>query len=219
MRMIKLSALFLILISHSLIADDKLVFVVDVIRHGDRTPTRTLDVVPYVWQEGLGQLTATGMQQSYQLGSKLRKRYIDEHGLLPNQYQPETLYIRSTDYDRTLMSAQSLLLGLYPLGTGPMLPHTNELALPSGFQPIPIHSQSREEDVLISTRISEDAYQTLLEKYVYSRPNWQKKNAALSPQFPRWRKLTGLAFERICIVLYKQVIFYLFTNNTMCHYL
>ncbi len=44
------------------------VFSLDVIRHGDRTPLSTIPTAPYDWPEGMGQLTAKGMEQEYQLG-------------------------------------------------------------------------------------------------------------------------------------------------------
>jgi len=60
------------------------------------------------------------MDQLYRLGTKMRSKYIEELGFLPRNYSGgHTIYVRSTDKDRTLMSAESFLYGLYPLGTGP----------------------------------------------------------------------------------------------------
>ncbi len=50
-------------LSGSVYAHDKLIFAVDIIRHGDRTPMIELPKDPYVWPEGLGHLTAKGRQQ------------------------------------------------------------------------------------------------------------------------------------------------------------
>lgn len=61
-------------------------------------------------------LTATGMAQLHSLGTLVRDRYVP--ALLNGSYLREEFHYRSTDYDRTLMSAQSLLSGLYPPGTG-----------------------------------------------------------------------------------------------------
>src|ERR1700730_861864 len=93
-------------------SQEKLIFAIDLIRHGDRTPINSIPKSPpYHWAEGPGQLTPEGMQQEYQLGVQFRKRYIDQYHLLPPHYDGDTIYVRSSDYDRTLMSAESLLMG------------------------------------------------------------------------------------------------------------
>ena len=51
----------------------------------------------------------------------MRQRYIEELKFLPEQYEPNSIYVLSTDVNRTIMSAYAQLLGLYPLGTGPSL--------------------------------------------------------------------------------------------------
>lgn len=51
-------------------AQNKLIFAVDVIRHGDRTPTNAIPRDPFVWPQGLSELTAKGMHQVYLLGLK-----------------------------------------------------------------------------------------------------------------------------------------------------
>jgi len=172
---------------------EKMIFAVDVIRHGDRTPIDDLPKNPYPWAQGLGQLTPTGMQQEFQLGKLMRKRYIEDAQLLPEHYQADSLYVRSSDFDRTLMSAESLLFALYPLGTGPTLPDTTQAALPSGYQPIPIHTIPQNEDTLLVafSKNHQQQYEALLKQYVFSRPDWKKKNAELQPQFAHWSQVTG----------------------------
>ncbi len=162
-------------------AQEKCVFAMDLIRHGDRTPLKTLPADSHQWQEGLGQLTAKGMQQEYELGIKFRKKYIDDLHLLPDVYQNDTIYVRSTDLDRTLMSAQSLLLGLYPKGTGP-----------NGFQPIPIHTvEATDQDVvLVDTHGS--LFQSLLHKHIQTDAKWKAKHNALKNKFQHWSKASGI---------------------------
>lgn len=86
----------------------------------------------------------TGMQQLNSLGTKLRERYITTYGMINANYTREDVFVRSTDYDRTLISAQSLLQGLFPPGTGP----TAQNGLPGltgdNLQPIPIHTGERD---------------------------------------------------------------------------
>ncbi len=192
-----ISLIIIILFSSVLsAATDKLIFAIDIIRHGDRTSIRDLPNVNHIWQEGLGQLTAVGMRQEYELGKKLHHRYIIEEGLLPDKYKPDTLYIHSTDYDRTIMSASSLLLGLYPLGTGPALADSTP-ALPSHFQPIPIHTIPAGIDSIFSIDMGSSKVSALLEKYVYSSAEWKEKSSQLQPNFKRWSQITGFPINNL----------------------
>lgn len=77
----------------SAIAHEKpeLIFSLDLIRHGDRTPLKKIPNINYEWDQGLGQLSPRGMQQEYELGSKLRKKYIDNYPLLPKHYQKDSI--------------------------------------------------------------------------------------------------------------------------------
>ncbi|HVY53840.1 MAG TPA: histidine phosphatase family protein [Gammaproteobacteria bacterium] len=188
--MIKLLAKFLIvsllcLSQQAFANNEKLIFAVDVIRHGDRTPVANPPNVPYQWKLGLGQLTPKGMQQEFQLGSKLRKRYIEDEKLLPASYDADTLYVRSSDFDHTLMSADCFLYGLYPSGTGPS-------ALPSSYQPIPIHTMPLFQDHLLVPDHNRKKYAELLKKYVFTKSEWQKKEAEVKPHLNEWGKLLGV---------------------------
>ena len=83
-----------------------------------------------------------------------------ENTLLSTTYTPEEFYFVSSTSNRTMMSAQSELIGYYPMGEGPTLdtpeeitdavppfPHETDpglanFALPEGYQPTPIHIRS-----------------------------------------------------------------------------
>ena len=85
-------------------------------RHGDRAAVSSYPNDIYnesIWYKygGFGQLTQTGMNQHHDFGTYLRNRYL---GVLDTIFNRNKVFIRSTDYDRTLMSAYSLLSGLYP---------------------------------------------------------------------------------------------------------
>ncbi|XP_078000032.1 prostatic acid phosphatase-like [Glandiceps talaboti] len=130
-------------------------------RHGARSPFYIYPTDPIKeesWPRGLGQLTTTGTRQQFSLGDFLRFRYIyrENTTLLNNtKYQPTDIYIRSSDIDRTLMSAQANLAGLFP-------PQGDEMwfkQLP--WQPIPVHTVPKDEDML-------------LRQYTYDCPEWQK---------------------------------------------
>jgi acid phosphatase len=180
-----------------LFAAETLIFAVDIIRHGDRTPILYLPKVHHVWKEGPAQLTAEGMQQEFQLGSELRKKYVDETQLLPEHYEYGTMYVRSTDYERTLMSAQSFLMGLYPLGTGPRTDSSSSHALPKGFQPIPIFSAPSKSDEVIIQTVSREERAKLMAQYVFSLPDWQQKNNELKSKYPLWSNQTGIEIENL----------------------
>ena len=82
-----------------------------------------------------GQLTVAGVEQHHRLGGYLRDHY---GSLLGSTYSPSEVVVRSTDFDRTLMSAQSNLVGLYPVS------NISSDRVP--IQPIPIHTESANMD-------------------------------------------------------------------------
>ena len=200
----KLSIIALLAISLSsqtLAAHEKLVFALDLIRHGDRTPYDGLPSAPHEWSEGEGQLTGLGMQQEYKLGLKLHKRYMVDSQLLSKTYEANTVYARSTDYDRTIMSAQSVLLGMYPPGTGPSTPNSTTPALPSGFQPVPIHTIPAADDSAFLIDIGSSKISPLIAKYVYTRTDWKEKSTEMETQYARWSQVTGMQVASMYDVL------------------
>lgn len=71
------------------------------------------------------------------MGQWLRKRYSS---LLSKTYNKDEIYIRSTDVDRTLMSALSNLAGLYePVAKDVWNPDIH-------WQPIPVHTSPEKLD-------------------------------------------------------------------------
>jgi hypothetical protein len=195
-----LAAFFLMFLQDAVVftasGEDTIVFAVDVIRHGDRTPLNIIPTAPHPWAEGFGELTATGIKQEYELGKKWRALYVNQWHLLPPQYDAGTIYVRSTDVNRTLMSAQSALLGLYPPGTGPVLPD-GKPAAPYDFQPIPIHTVALEADGLLIADHDKVNYKRLLERDVFASPEWKEKTAELEPKFAEWSAATGIEITNL----------------------
>uniref|UniRef100_A0A8B9GRK3 acid phosphatase n=1 Tax=Amazona collaria TaxID=241587 RepID=A0A8B9GRK3_9PSIT len=82
-------------------------------------------------QQGYGQLTKLGIQQQYELGQYMRRRYSY---FLSVVYKQCEIYVQSTDCDYTLTSAQASLAGLYP-------PTQDQIWNPGIlWQPIPVHT-------------------------------------------------------------------------------
>ncbi|XP_037041883.1 lysosomal acid phosphatase-like [Bradysia coprophila] len=141
--------------------NSELKFVHVLFRHGDRSPIIQAPGDLYdqsKWPDGLGQLTNLGKQQQFNLGKWLRSRY---NGFLSPSYKFDEIYIQSSDVDRTLMSAQANLAGLYaPRGRQIW----NPLLL---WQPIPVHTQPQETDYLIAGEVplTCTSYQKALEAH------------------------------------------------------
>ncbi|XP_075044256.1 lysosomal acid phosphatase [Mixophyes fleayi] len=114
-----------------------------VYRHGDRSPVRAYPKDVHqesAWPQGFGQLTQVGMRQHWDLGQALRARY---KGFLNESYDRHEIYVRSTDVDRTLMSAEANLAGLYP-------PEGSQVFNPNiSWQPIPVHTVPDSEERLL----------------------------------------------------------------------
>uniref|UniRef100_A0A8D0BMF9 acid phosphatase n=1 Tax=Salvator merianae TaxID=96440 RepID=A0A8D0BMF9_SALMN len=109
-------------------------------RHGDRSP---IEIYPNSlhnesdWPQGFGQLSTIGMQQQYALGQYIKKRYAN---FLSPRYKREEILVLSSETDRTIMSAQANLAGLFP-------PTGDQIWNPDlHWQPIPVHVVPKEKD-------------------------------------------------------------------------
>ncbi|GFN78135.1 testicular acid phosphatase homolog [Plakobranchus ocellatus] len=117
-----------------------------VFRHGDRSPTSTYPTDPHIndWENGLGQLTKTGMIQSFELGQYIRQRY---GSLIGTEFIKDEVYVRSTSYERTLMTAECVCAGLFPVNSSSSdLPEEWPLGK---WQPIPVQTVPKREDKLL----------------------------------------------------------------------
>ncbi|KAG8231336.1 hypothetical protein J437_LFUL017688 [Ladona fulva] len=141
-----------------------------IFRHGDRTPVEPYPNDPYknvsLWPVGWGQLTNVGKRQHYHLGKFFRRRYAD---FLSTKYLKEEVYVRSTDVDRTLMSVESNLAGLYP-------PVENQVWEPGmTWQPIPVHTVPESLDEVLSAKKPCPLYDEMVKK-VKQSPEIKMKN-------------------------------------------
>ena len=119
---IGLICLFFLLVkdSSSQVSRD-LRYVFSIFRHGARAPqhgvVNGVDILGNKWSSP-GELTEVGMRMHFLLGKRNRELYKN---FVSTNYDPLEIFIRSSDYNRTMMSVQSQLQGFYPPGTGPTL--------------------------------------------------------------------------------------------------
>ncbi|KAG8431824.1 hypothetical protein GDO86_019827 [Hymenochirus boettgeri] len=143
-----LLGLVLVLTSPPATHSKQLRLVTMVYRHGDRSPVKGFPTDIHKesdWPQGFGQLTQVGMQQHWEFGQELRSRY---KGFLSQSYNRHEVFVRSTDVDRTLMSAQANLAGLYP-------PEGAQIFNPNiPWQPIPVHTVPVSKDQLLKFPLS-----------------------------------------------------------------
>lgn len=157
--------------------DGKLLFAHVLYRHGDRTPIEPYPNDPWKdpshWSAGWGQLVNAGKLRHYKLGLWLRDRY---RNLLSSTYTNNEIYVRSTDVDRTLMSAESNLAGLYP-------PVQSDVWDPAiQWQPIPVHTVPEELDAVLAAKKSCSAFDKELKKYKQTE-EFQAYNKSLEPLY------------------------------------
>lgn len=98
-----------------------------------------------------------GKRQQYELGQFLRRRY---EGYISSKYSPSELYVTSSDMDRTIMSLESNLAGLYP----PTRPWNPEIE----WQPIPLRTLPWKEDKYIHNNVRCPKYYELRSDFYFS---------------------------------------------------
>ena len=128
------SIIFLLLINESK-QEPKLRWAFEIFRHGARTPYSgmTKDFKDCFGQQwfGLKELTGIGLHQHFLVGYRNRLKYVNEYGLISPVYNPREIYLISTDSNRTIMSANAQVQGLFPPGTGPFIyPNQSNNSLP-----------------------------------------------------------------------------------------
>ncbi|CAI2728205.1 unnamed protein product [Schistosoma spindalis] len=130
--------------SHNHSVNDSLKHLHILFRHGDRSPIvnipAILHKIPSAWSQGFGMLTDKGVEQHFLLGKWLRSKY---QGFVPNKYNSSYYHVRSTDVDRTLMSAMANAAGFYNQSPSPLS------AYGINWFPIPVHTKPQVTDTLL----------------------------------------------------------------------
>ncbi|XP_072381050.1 testicular acid phosphatase homolog [Diabrotica undecimpunctata] len=111
-----------------------LVALVQIIRHGERTPTNFYKNDPYknesYWDAPTGELTHQGMREAEEIGQFTKRRYAN---FFPKKYDNNFVYALTTNVDRAHMSGQCFLYGLYPAADKDIWKEG------LNWQPIPLH--------------------------------------------------------------------------------
>ena len=107
--------LFLVyLILKTLTEDEDIYFVLNHFRHGIRSPLKldeeNKDTFGNEWSNGPGELTLNGIRQHYLIGITNKNKYKN---LLNFDYKSKEILVYSTNLNRTIMSAQAQLSGMY----------------------------------------------------------------------------------------------------------
>ena len=151
--------------------------ILELFRHGSRGPNDAIWDTTWLPSE-CSSLTAVGARQHYVLGKVLREEYTNRYGpdFLVSTYRPDKVYVRSTDVERTIMSAYSHLYGIFegdgythdqvPGGDGILPPYQNMTlinkinnlvkdgpALPFRYLPYPDHTLQFPDKVLATESI------------------------------------------------------------------
>lgn len=106
---------FLFLLLSLASAEDTLVYVLALSRHGANYPGDA----GAEWNKSPLQLTPAGATQHHLLGQFLRERYVDASSFLSFSYHPEEIAVFSADSDVCAASAGAQTVGLYPPGSAP----------------------------------------------------------------------------------------------------
>ena len=146
MKYQELVVICLVIISAVAQSDCEVRFVFEMFRHGARGPWMGLDkdskdIFGEYWN-GSGELSEVGMRQHYLLGHRNRLKYSN---FISKSYDPQEIYVVSTDYNRTIMSAYSQLQGLYAAGSGPLLTDSQSKI---GVPPVTVPDLAVEQQIL-----------------------------------------------------------------------
>ena len=113
--------IYLILIIILCQTKSEIVFVFEHFRHGARSSVfidkHNTDIYDIKWI-GDGELTSVGMRMLYLIGVHIREKY---NNIINKYTSPKELLVFSTDLNRTILSAESQLLGMFPPEKGEII--------------------------------------------------------------------------------------------------
>ena len=187
--------------------NDEYLLIVEMTRHGSRGPAVPVQTPTWVTNSLTQELTPVGERQHYLLGLNTRKKYS---ALLNTDLGPTEYYIRSTNVNRTIMSAMAHGFGVLTKLNAANLPFANGAVqlnppldtnnifydntdtpfttpLPSAIETFPIHTQlDLSKDILFGVVSSCPAVETTM----------KANQNALVTEAEGWQQLKNLV-ERV----------------------
>ena len=136
----------LLLITFITKCSSEIVFVFEHFRHGARSSVfidkHNTDIYDIKWI-GDGELTSVGMRMLYLIGVHIRTKY---NNIINKYTSPQELIVYSTDLNRTILSAESQLLGMFPPEKGEII---EEAFKKYSYPPneIPLEAQSEIDEL------------------------------------------------------------------------
>ena len=139
----------------------QVVHLTEYMRHGARTTWLNSLNTNLTLEVGIGNLTANGVRMQYVLGAQLRETYPS---IFKVPWKGTNVKVHSSSVHRTILSAASQLMGLFPLGSGEEYPlddfskyglppfeglsvsFQNKSALPHQFRPFAYDIKSEQLD-------------------------------------------------------------------------
>ena len=124
----------------------EIIFVFEHFRHGARSSVfidkHNTDIYDIKWI-GDGELTSVGMRMLYLIGVHIRTKY---HNIINKYTSSKELIVYSTDLNRTILSAESQLLGMFPPEKGEII---EDAFKKYSFPPneIPLEAQSEIDEL------------------------------------------------------------------------
>lgn len=134
-----------------------------------------------------------GKKQIYELGQYLRRRY---HNLIGSKYSPNKVYIQSTDFDRTIMSAQVALAGLFPPNEDEKW--NDELL----WQPIPVHTIPMSIDHVLTFPNHFPKFSAVRERHLKESPEIKRILTEYEDHFSHWSRMSGSDIKTVENVYY-----------------
>ena len=134
--------IFFLIITNFKQTKEEIEFVFEHFRHGARSSVfvnkEYMDMYDIKWI-GDGELTSVGMRMLYLIGVHIRNKYSN---LINKNTSPKELLVFSTDLNRTILSAESQLLGMFPPEKGEEIP---EKYMKRSYLPNKIPKEAQDE--------------------------------------------------------------------------